>query len=209
MASKHVFTLIHVFILILVQLLFCCASAEVLLGRSEAQEDPAAPAVSGVDNEYVQKTFGKSCTLNPGVAPVKADLNSDGVEDVVIAARCTEPMLDAAEHNYIVLDPRNAFYGFGNPTITTQYSTELPEERGLALLIVHGTGVDAWRSATTAGKFLVVNLPYKQIDVKKLRVKKKTVTGIYVLETGSDQMTSALYWDTKKYRYQPVGASMH
>ena len=27
-------------------------------------------------------------------------------------------------------------------------------------------------------------------------------------ETGADEMTSALFWDGKKYRYIPIGASM-
>jgi hypothetical protein len=44
--------------------------------------------------------------------------------------------------------------------------------------------------------------------VKKLSVKKKTVMAIYVDETGGDRMTSATFWDGKKYRYQPIGSSM-
>ena len=43
------------------------------------------------------------------------DLDGDGVEDVVIAARCKNPMLDEAEHNYTVMDPYNDFYGYGDP----------------------------------------------------------------------------------------------
>jgi hypothetical protein len=53
-----------------------------------------------------------------------------------------------------------------------------------------------------------VNLPFKQVTVKKLMVKKKKVMAIYLEETGADQMTSALYWDGKRYHYEPMGASM-
>ena len=47
-----------------------------------------------------------------------------------------------------------------------------------------------------------------EIAVKKLSVKKKTVMAIYAEETGGDRMTSATFWDGKKYRYQPIGSSM-
>ncbi len=172
---------------------------------SYAQQAPAPPTV---DNDFVQKAFGFSCTTLPKLPAMAADLNGDGVDDLVIPARCTEPMRDAGEHEYKVLDPRNAFYGLGNPTITTQYSTEIPEDRSLTLLIINGEGKDAWRSATPKGKFLIVNLAFKDVVLRKLMVKKKSVVAIYVTETSSDQTTSALFWDGKKYKYQPVGASM-
>jgi len=159
-----------------------------------------------VDNDFVQKQFGTSCTLNPLVSPAVADLDGDGVDDIVIPARCTNPMMDPGQFNYKVIDPFFTFYGYGNPAVTTMYSTELPENRSLVLLIVHGKGKDAWR--TPKEKFLIVNLSYKQIDLKKMKMKKKSIEAIYALENGSDQMTSATYWDGRKYRYMPVGSSL-
>lgn len=47
-----------------------------------------------VDSEFVKQQFGNQFTLMPGVAPVFGDLDGDGVEDVVIAARCKNPLLD-------------------------------------------------------------------------------------------------------------------
>jgi len=45
--------------------------------------------------------------------------------------------------------------------------------------------------------------------VKKMRVKrKKSTAAIYVEEAGADQMTSAIFWDGRKYRYEPLGSSM-
>jgi hypothetical protein len=143
-----------------------------------------------------------------GMPSLKADLNGDGVEDIVIPARCTNPMMDESEQNYVVVDPYNAFFGYGNPKITTQFSTEDPARRGFSLLIIHGAGVDAWHSATPKAKFMIVNLPYKGIYVKKLAVRKKERMAIYVDETGGDAMTSVLVWDGKKYRYQPMGSNM-
>ena len=53
---------------------------------------------------------------------------------------------------------------------------------------------------------LVIN--GQQVMVKKLKVRKKTVMAIYAEETGGDRMTSVLFWDGKKYRYQPMGSSL-
>jgi hypothetical protein len=173
------------------------------LAQKTANLDPAS-----VDNNFVQKQFGSSCTVHTAVPAVSGDLNGDGIEDIVIAARCKDPMMDAAENHYTVLDPYFAFYGFGDPKITTQFSTADPENRGLALLIIHGAGAEAWRAAEPKAKFLIVNLAYKQVNAKPLIVKKKQVLAIYVIESGEDQMTSAMFFDGKKYKYQPMGSSM-
>lgn len=160
-----------------------------------------------VDNDFVQKQFGSNCSLI-GIPSIKADLDGDGVEDIVIPARCTSPMMDQAEENYLVVDPYNAFFGYGNPKITTQFATEDPARRGFSLLIIHGAGADAWYSATPKAKFMIVNLPFKSIYVKKMVLKKKERMAIYVDETGGDALTSMLFWDGKKYRYQPMGSNM-
>ena len=139
---------------------------------------------------------------------MKADLDGDGIEDIVIPARCTNPMMDQAENNYVVVDPYNAFFGYGNPRVTTQFASDDPARRGVSLLIIHGAGTEAWHSTTPKAKFLIVNLPFREIHVKKLVVKKKDHLAIYVAETGGDAQTSVLVWDGKKYRYQPMGSSM-
>ena len=171
----------------------------------------AAQGVSGqtpaVDNDFVQKQFGSTCSLI-GMPPVAADLDGDSVEDIVIPARCTNPMMDQAENNFQVVDPYFSFFGYGNPRITTAFSAEVPERRGMVLLIIHGAGPQAWRSSTPKAKFLIVNLPFKDISVKKFALRKRQVMGIYVEETGCDQEVSVVFWDGKKYRYQPMGSSL-
>jgi hypothetical protein len=176
------------------------------ISAQQAEPKPSS-SVSGIDNDFVQKEFGSSCAL-VGIPPLTADLNGDGVEDVVIPARCKNPMSDQSENNFVVIDPYYSFFGYGNPKVTTQFSTDVPEDRGLVLLVIHGSGPEAWRSSTPAAKFVLVNLPFKQVAVKRLQVKKKKVMAIYVEETGVDPMTSAVYWDGKKYRYEPMGASL-
>ncbi len=170
------------------------------------QQPPTA--TSAVDNDFIQKEFGSTCTLMPGPPQLKADMDGDGIEDLVVAAHCTNALVDQAEKTFTVIDPYNSFYGYGNTKITTQFASEDPATRGLVLLVIHGSGPEAWRAPTPKAKFVIINLPFRQITVKKLTVKKKTVMAIYAEETGGDRMTSATFWDGKKYRYQPIGSSM-
>ena len=161
-----------------------------------------------IDNDFVQKQFGSRSALT-GIEPLKADLDGDGVEDIVIPARCTNPMMDQTENSFVVIDPYDSFFGYGNPKITTQFSTEDPDRRGYSLLVIHGAGPEAWRAASPKAKFIIVNLPFKQVVVKKLAVKKnKKVMGIFTEENSGDQMTSVIFWDGKRYKYQPLGSSM-
>jgi hypothetical protein len=161
-----------------------------------------------VNNDFVQKQFGATCSLI-GIEPLIADLDGDGVEDIVIPARCTNPMMDQAENSFVVVDPYNSFFGYGNPKVTTQFASDDPERRGFSLLVIHGAGPEAWHSATPKAKFIIVNLPFKQVVVKKMAVKKnKTMMGIFTEETGGNQSTSVVFWDGKRYKYQPLGSSM-
>jgi hypothetical protein len=161
-----------------------------------------------VDNDFVQKEFGSTCTRIPGPPVLTGDLDGDGIEDAVIVAKCKNALMDQGENNFTVIDPYYSFFGYGNTRITTQFASEVPEERGISLLVIHGIGPDAWRSATPKAKFVIINMPFKQIGLKKMVLKKKSVLALYIEETGADQMTSALFWDGKKYRYVPIGASM-
>ena len=176
------------------------------LSAQQVQPKPSS-SDSVITNDFVQKEFGLSCSLM-GIQPLVADLNGDGVDDVVIPARCKNPMADQADKNFVVLDPYYTFFGYGNPKVTTGFSTDIPEDRALALLVIHGSGPEAWRSSTPMAKFVIVNLPYKGVTVKKYQIRKKKLMAIYVEEKGADQMTAVLFWDGKKYRYEPMGSSM-
>jgi hypothetical protein len=166
-------------------------------------------AVKSVNDEFVHQQFGDTCSLESSWRPMIADLNNDGVDDIVIAARCKNPLVDQGDKNYEVIDPMDSFYGYGNPKITTSFAPDDPKLRGLALLIIHGAGPDAWQSKSPAAKFVIINLPLKTVTVKRMRVRrKKSVNAIYVEEAGGEQMTSAIFWDGRKYKYTPLGSSM-
>jgi len=179
----------------------------VFLGfAASATAQTSAPAP---DDNFVRAQFGDTCSIAPQWKPMIGDLNGDGVEDIVILARCKNPLIDQGEKNYTVIDPYDSFYGYGNPTVTTSFAPDDPKLRGIVLLVIHGAGADAWRSSAPQAKFVIINLSVKTATVKKMRVKrKKSTTAIYVEEAGADQMTSAIFWDGRKYRYEPLGSSM-
>jgi hypothetical protein len=161
-----------------------------------------------VNDDFVQKQFGSTCQLIAGPQPLIGDLDSDGIDDLVVVAHCKNPVIDQTEDNFTIVDPYNAFFGYGDTRVTSQFASEDPKNRGLVLLVIHGEGPDAWHSDKPKAKFIIINLPFKQLALKKLAVKKKTVMAIYAEETGADNMTSATFWDGKKYRYAPLGAGL-
>ena len=161
-----------------------------------------------IDNDFVQRQFGNQFTLLPEIGAMFGDLNGDGVEDAVIAARCRNPLLDEAEHNYKVVDPYYTFFGYGDPKLTTTFTEGDPTRRGLVVLIIHGAGLDGWRSEKPKSKYVVVNLPYRALSVRKMKVGKKMVEAVYIEEAKELDESSALFFDGKKYRYVPMGGSM-
>jgi hypothetical protein len=172
-----------------------------------AAQGPAA--LKKVDKDFVLQQFGDQFTLVPEVGTAVGDLDGDGVEDIVIAARCKNPMIDQAEHNFRVVDPYYDFFGYGDPRITTTFSEGNPALRGLVALIIYGDGQDAWRTATPKAKFVIVNLPFKALSVRKMQLgKKKTIEAIYVEEAGDMGQSSAVFFDGKKFRYVPMGGDM-
>jgi len=194
--------------------LLVMAGGSSTLNAQSKKQPPPAPAHAkypspAVTDEFVHKQFGENCSVLAGPPQFVADFDGDGVDDLVVAARCRNPIADQAEYDFKVVDPYNSFLGFGDVKVTSTFASDAPERRGISLLIIHGTGPDAWRSETPKAKFLLINLPFKNLAVKKLVVKKKTILGIYMEERGEGEDTSSVvYWDGKKYRYQMLGSSL-
>jgi len=165
-----------------------------------------SPAVT---DQFLQKQFGENCALLAGPPQFVADLDGDGIEDLVVAARCKNPMADKDEYSFAVADPYDSFLGYSDVKVTSTFASDEPERRGVSLLIIHGAEKDGWHAETPKAKFLLINLPFKTLTVKRLTMKKKNLLGIYMEETGEGEDTSSvLYWDGKKYKYQQLGSTL-
>ena len=182
---------------ILVLLLLSCS----LAGQTSAPT---------IDNDFVHEQFGDSCNLETQWKPMIGDLNGDKIDDLVFIARCQNPLIDQGDKDYKVIDPMDAFFGYGNPKITAGgFGQDDPKLKGICVLVIHGSGSDAWRSATPLAKFVIINIAVKTLSVKRMKVnKKKFRTAIYLEEATGDQMTAAVFWDGRKYRYSPLGSSL-
>jgi hypothetical protein len=158
----------------------------------KAQPVPSSRATQpspAVTDEFIQKQFGDNCSLLPGPPQFVADLDGDGVEDLLVVAKCRNPLADRDEYGFMVADPYDAFLGFGDVKITSSFATDVPERRGLCLLIIEGTQTEGWRAEQPKAKFLLL--------------------GVYMEETGEgDSTSSVLFWDGKKYRYTMLGSTM-
>ena len=191
-------------------------AALAIAAASAADKKPAPPPpahaqspVPAVTNDYIHKEFGDNCSLLPGVPQFVGDLDGDGIDDLVVAARCKNPMADQDEYGFRVSDPFDTDFGYGNVKVTSGFITEEPDRKGIVLLIVHGVGPEAWRADKEKPKFLLINLPFSSVTVKRLALKKKTVLAIYMEgQAEGDQVSSVVFWDGKKYRYQSLGSAM-
>lgn len=182
-------------------LLTACASAQNAI--------PSTNSTPKVNDDFVHEQFGSTCSVDPNFAPMTGDLNGDGIEDVVIIGRCKNALIDQDEKNYKVVDPMNSFYGYGNPKITSTMGQQDPRLKGISILIIHGAGAEAWHAATPGEKFVIINIDVKTAVMKKMKVnKKKSTMAVYVEEATGDEMTAAIFWDGKKYKYEPLGSGM-
>jgi hypothetical protein len=181
---------------------------------AQKKQPPPPPAHAkspspAVTDELIHKQFGDNCSLLPGPPQFVADLDDDGVDDLLVAAKCKNPMADKDEYGFVVADPYNGALGYGDVKVTSTFASDEPDRRGISLLIIHGADKDAWRAEKPKAKFLLINLPFKTLTVKRLAQKKKTILGIYMEERGEGEDTSSVvYWDGKKYKYQQLGSTL-
>src|SRR5579884_3537214 len=88
----------------------------------QGQPAPEKSATPLVTDAFVQKQFGDEFKLLPAFAPMIADFDGDGVEDIAIAVTAKNPLIESTEHHFTVLDPYYNFFGVGDPKITTTFA---------------------------------------------------------------------------------------
>jgi hypothetical protein len=191
--------------------------AALLIATASAQpkkQPPPPPAHAhapspAVTDEFIHRQFGDSCSLVPGPAQFVADLDGDGIDDLVVVAKCKNPMADRDEYGFLIADPYDNFLGFGDVKVTSTFASDEPERRGISLLIIHGAEKGGWQAEVPKAKFLLINLPFRTLTVKRLALKKRTALGVFMEEQGEGENTSSVvFWDGRKYRYQMLGSSL-
>ena len=63
--------------------------------------------------------------------PAELTFDANGIEDLVIAARCTNPLMDADEYSFMVIDPYFAFFGYCDPRLSSEFVTDDPTRRSM------------------------------------------------------------------------------
>ncbi|HZQ91560.1 MAG TPA: hypothetical protein VFA60_07190 [Terriglobales bacterium] len=159
---------------------------------------------------YLKKQFGPGFAPAPlvprgaGGVPIKGapttvlltgDLDGDGAEDAVILVSAKNPLAGQQDYKYKVIDPYDAYYGWGNPKETQQFASSDPD-RARTLVVIHN-----WRAAEAKAKFVIINLPFDRLTLAQVVIKKKPRVVINADEAGL--MISSVYWDGKKYKYEP------
>lgn len=174
-----------------------------------AQKDPGSAATSNAPDaatlaKIIKNQFGSGYKALPGFAPLIADFDGDGVEDLAVAAKAVNPLLNAVEYHYAVIDPYHSFFGYGNPKVMMEFGADDPRQQGHVILILHGAKDGGWQAAKPKAKFVVVNLPYNKLTLSHVLLHKKPIGAVAAEEP--DRVSSLVYWNGKKYKYEPMGA---
>jgi hypothetical protein len=150
----------------------------------------------------VKQQFGETFIV-PAKFPtpiITADFDGDGVQDVAIVANSKDPLPDSYAFKYDVSDPYHAYFGFGNPRLSSAFNAD--PERTHHLLVIFGNGKEAWHAATPKGKFVLVNVPFDTVEVGRMLISKKKPPIFVIKAVESQIMDSSLWWEAKKKRWR-------
>ncbi|MFB3813566.1 MAG: hypothetical protein ACE14L_05595 [Terriglobales bacterium] len=161
-----------------------------LFGGMLPAQAPARP-----DANHLVALFGPAFKHLPEFPILLGDLDSDGAEDAVLVATGENPLFDEAQYHYKVIDPYNAYFGFADPKVTSQFAIPTGDKPRM-ILLVHD-----WRAPKL--RFVVVNLPFDKLSLARVLVKKKVLPAIRAEELSG--MKSAIYWNGKKWKWQEQG----
>ncbi len=169
-----------------------CVLALLLFAVAAAAQQPANLVLPDAQ-QILAKEFGSAFQLDPKINAMVADLDGDGQQDLILVAHSKDPLSGEGDFHYRVIDPYDSYFGFGDPKITLQFSaTNVGPSR--YVLVVHD-----WKAPK--GKFVIINLPFDVLSVSRVLIKKKTLPSIHAYEAGG--LESNVFWDGKKYRWEP------
>ena len=163
--------------------------------------NPASPDAAQLE-ALIKQQFGATFTLPAkfSTLAIVADFDGDGVEDLAIVANSKDPLPDSFSFKYEVADPYHAYFGFGNPRLTSGFRAD--PEHSHHLLIIFGSGKEGWHAATPKAKFVLVNVPFDSVEVGRMLVSKKKPPIFIIRVLEAQVMDSAVWWDAKKKRWK-------
>ncbi len=163
----------------------------VLLSAAVAQQSSSAAPDA---QQICAREFGEAFKLAPAFQPLITDLDGDGTEDMILVATSKNPLGGEVDYHYRAIDPYDQYFGYGNPRVTVQF-TATSMTGTLYVLVIHN-----WRAPKA--KFVIINLPFDKLVTGRLGIKKKkAVNTIRAIEAAG--MASDVYWDGKKYKWEP------
>lgn len=187
------------------RLLFLVAAGLAAAQAPQANQPASAPAPNEAAAQLtavVKQQFGNTFTV-PAKFPtpvITADFDGDGVEDVAIVANSKDPLPDSFAFKYQVADPYHAYFGFGNPKLTSSFRAD--PEHTHHLLVIFGSGKEAWHSSTPKGKFVLINVPFDTLEVGRMLISKKKPPIFVIKALEAQVMDSAVWWEAKKKRWR-------
>ena len=175
----------------------------IFLSTAAFQANAADPQPTSDNQAVISEQFGSQFVLVQNFPVLTGDFNGDGSEDAVFVVTSKSGLQVDSGTKYRVIDPSSDYFGIGDPKITSQFASPLPGGPHY-LLIIHGNGKEGWHSKEPKGLFVLINVAFDHISLSHVMKKKKVFDDISVEETGI--LSSFLYWDGRKYKWQP-GAS--
>lgn len=176
-----------------------CLAVSLYAQEEQTPAKPVAPAPTKPSANPVQRVlddqFGDGFKLDAAFAPMPADFDGDGAEDLALVVVAKNPMANSQEKNFKVVDPYDSYFGFGDPKITTSFAG-FGDGTSRCVVVMHD-----WRAGAPRMKFVIVNLPFEKLELGKMALKKKTVAALSAIEYGG--LNALVYWDGKKYKWEP------
>lgn len=168
-----------------------------LVSLAVAQDTHTPQQDAPKPQDYITAQFGASFVYLEKFPVITGDLDGDGTEDAIFVTTNKEnALLDEDQYHYKVIDPYDEYFGWGDPRVTSTFNAHDPSQIKF-VLIVHD-----WRSANPKAKLVVINLPFEKLSLSRVPTKnKKRKIAPALLAEDLGGLTSAIYWDGKKYKW--------
>src|SRR5438270_6219471 len=106
------------------------------------------------------------------------DFDRDCVPNLMLVVHMRNPLVNALEYHYKVLDPYYDFFGYGDPKVTMSFVNDDPRNKAMALLITHGPPGKGWSPETPKPKFETINLPSPKAELPPTLLPKNPTAPI-------------------------------